>query len=667
MTQHWIDETFGRVPLRLLLIAPFVLQTVAVIALVGYFSYRSGQSAVENLVGQLMEQTSHQISDRLDTSLQLPQQAIAVNRQAFQAGYLDLNNFRQLQSYLWQQINLSPSLGPTYFVSEQGGQIGYLRLLSQESVEEFAKLTGKKLAIGTLILLEAIPAKPTQRKLYLVDSQGKAKELIYAAAIDGRTTPWYLAAKTAARQIWSPVYAYTMTPTLGINAVVPVYSDGEFQGVFTSSVPLSGLSNFLSRLNASSTGQTFILERSGDLVATSTMETPSIRRSKQKNIRLPATQSQDARTRAIATHLQKRWGDPNPIQTHQLLKVAIEGNQFFAQVSPYRDAYGLDWLVVTAIPESDFMAKIHDNVHNTLLLCGLALLITITAGSLTAQWIAQPIWQLNLAAKQLSRGNFAPLTVSPRVGEVRELTHSFAEMAQQLQTSFDELAEQKAYLADLLEILPVGVAIHNQEGAVIYFNRAVKQLLGLETVPNTEINELATAYQLYRAGTDQLYPEQELPAVRALRGETVILDDIVSRQPGKTVSLGGQAVPVFCQKQVAAAIVVFEDITAQKQTEELMAAYNLKLQQQVQELERLNHLKDDFLSTVSHELRTPMSSIRMATQMLEVILEKLQPSENLALQLDQYLRILTQECQREMSLINNLLDLSRLEGRIRSA
>lgn len=85
-------------------------------------------------------------------------------------------------------------------------------------------------------------------------------------------------------------------------------------------------------------------------------------------------------------------------------------------------------------------------------------------------------------------------------------------------------------------------------------------------------------------------------------------------------------------------------------------------QTQVEELERLNRLKDDFLSTVSHELRTPMASIKMATQMLEVHLKRLgmledSPNQRVA----QYFQILQTECQREISLINDLLDLSRLD------
>jgi PAS domain S-box-containing protein len=76
-------------------------------------------------------------------------------------------------------------------------------------------------------------------------------------------------------------------------------------------------------------------------------------------------------------------------------------------------------------------------------------------------------------------------------------------------------------------------------------------------------------------------------------------------------------------------------------------------QAQVEELEKLNQLKDDFLSTVSHELRTPVSNMKMAIRML-----KLKPSGDRA---QRYWEILEAECDREAMLVNDLLDLQQLE------
>jgi signal transduction histidine kinase len=84
-------------------------------------------------------------------------------------------------------------------------------------------------------------------------------------------------------------------------------------------------------------------------------------------------------------------------------------------------------------------------------------------------------------------------------------------------------------------------------------------------------------------------------------------------------------------------------------------------QAQVAELEKLNQLKDDFLSTVSHELKTPISNMNMAIQMLEIQLKQCDSPEDARQRIDRYLGILRSECKREDELVTDLLDLQRLE------
>ncbi len=90
-------------------------------------------------------------------------------------------------------------------------------------------------------------------------------------------------------------------------------------------------------------------------------------------------------------------------------------------------------------------------------------------------------------------------------------------------------------------------------------------------------------------------------------------------------------------------------------------------QAQVEELERLNRLKDDFVSTVSHELRTPLSSIKAVSQLLEGQLSHLPDAEaeHLSIAPDKvkhYLKVLEEECDREIKLINDLLYLSGIDA-----
>ena len=72
------------------------------------------------------------------------------------------------------------------------------------------------------------------------------------------------------------------------------------------------------------------------------------------------------------------------------------------------------------------------------------------------------------------------------------------------------------------------------------------------------------------------------------------------------------------------------------------------------ELEELNRLKDDFVSTVSHELRSPIANVRMALTLMRTI-----PSES---KREQYYDLALNECNRQIELVGDLLDLQRLEA-----
>jgi signal transduction histidine kinase/DNA-binding response OmpR family regulator len=99
-------------------------------------------------------------------------------------------------------------------------------------------------------------------------------------------------------------------------------------------------------------------------------------------------------------------------------------------------------------------------------------------------------------------------------------------------------------------------------------------------------------------------------------------------------------------------------------------------QTQVETLESLHQLKDDFLSTVSHELRSPVTNMKMAIQMLDVALNQIEtsfaaietdsPSNKTVQRAIHYLQILDSECEREINLVNDLLDLQRLEAGVQN-
>lgn len=150
---------------------------------------------------------------------------------------------------------------------------------------------------------------------------------------------------------------------------------------------------------------------------------------------------------------------------------------------------------------------------------------------------------------------------------------------------------------------------------------------------------------------------------------------ILITKNGREIPIENNAAPLKDEQgQIKGVVVIFRDITHRLEANKnhLIQARNQQLEAQMAELERLNQLKDDFLSTVSHELRTPMANIRMAVKMLELSLGRInelltsaRPPIDIS-STARYLQILKDECGREINLIENILDLQRLEAGVQT-
>jgi signal transduction histidine kinase len=88
-----------------------------------------------------------------------------------------------------------------------------------------------------------------------------------------------------------------------------------------------------------------------------------------------------------------------------------------------------------------------------------------------------------------------------------------------------------------------------------------------------------------------------------------------------------------------------------------------ELIEKIAELESVCQQKNDFINNISHDLRAPLMNIKMAVRMLKISLATDNNIANILSghQAEKYLKILDLECDREVSLINDILDLQRLE------
>src|SRR4028119_1630843 len=108
---------FRKIPLQILLIIPFVVQTVGGVAVVGYLSYRNGQKAVNDVATQLRNETSTRIKQNLTYLLAIPFQSFETYDATLSQNRIDLNNGRDVEKFLWRQLPAFPLVAATAFVT----------------------------------------------------------------------------------------------------------------------------------------------------------------------------------------------------------------------------------------------------------------------------------------------------------------------------------------------------------------------------------------------------------------------------------------------------------------------------------------------------------------------------------------------------------------------
>lgn len=574
------------IPLRWVLVVPFVLQTVGAVTLVGYLSFRSGQRVVENLAHQLIAEVGNRTTLYLEKTLEVPHLINQLNADAMSLGTipnLQTENTETLEKFFGRQILRFPSVSTIAIANERGGMIGSGQKSSSPSRSKIG--SGEKNSIALASVYRTERFTKGRYSISDVDTQGnKIRTQTISQNYDARIRPWYTTPKQARKATWSPIYEYiSRTKVLGISAGLPIYNRyGKFLGVLTADLTLDHLNQFLSNLKISKSGQIFIIERSGLLIASST-NYPVFKLPAGKLQRTKALESQNSIIRETTAQLTKRFRNLTQINNIQQFEFEQPAGKQFAQVIPYSDRLGLDWLIIIVVPESDFTAEIQANNYRTVLLSSLALMVSILLGLWTARKITQPIQKLNLCTQAFSAGKTV-LPLSPTgIREIDVLRDGFNQMMIQLNTSFQALQENQQTLETFLDSVPVGVSIHAPSGQVIFVNNKGKEILTLGVTPAIA-EELSATYQLYMAGTNEFYPIEQLPAIRGLKGELVYIDDMEIAVSGRRVPIEVSTIPVFDKNgNVLYAINAFQDITQRVQSEQLLANYQRELERQVAE------------------------------------------------------------------------------------
>jgi two-component system phosphate regulon sensor histidine kinase PhoR len=250
-----------------------------------------------------------------------------------------------------------------------------------------------------------------------------------------------------------------------------------------------------------------------------------------------------------------------------------------------------------------------------------ALLLALTAGALSAIFLSQPLVRIADAGDRFLHGETEVKIPVRHEDEIGRLARAFNYLSEEIV----RLTRKEEWLREVLSSIREAIIVTNASGEIVLANPAASKLFMIEAarkraIPVTHIEDqvMRELFERVHARQSGIYKE-ELTAMTS---------------KGKRV-LKVTAVPVMKGLLFDGTVLVINDVTR---------------------LRNLERTRRDFVSSVSHELRTPLASIKGYTETL------LEGAVNDPEHATAFLNIILQESEQLTALVNDVLDLSRIES-----
>ena len=262
------------------------------------------------------------------------------------------------------------------------------------------------------------------------------------------------------------------------------------------------------------------------------------------------------------------------------------------------------------------------------------ILITATSYIIQTRLIYIPITRLKDITSQLSQGNYKIKLPSITMDEIGILTISIDQMRQKIQYSLNELADKEELQRAIVDSVPDAIITMNKQGIVKTFNAAAENIFQYRAkdIVDNNINMLMpkNISQHHDNYVESFNEESTNNVVGQNR------NDLFGKRKDDSLFPIELSINTTLIDGEVLFTGILRDITERKKVE---------------------RLKDEFVSTVSHELRTPLTAIKGSLDLITKGLG-LDLPDNAITMLD----ISNRNVDRLLSLINDILDISKLES-----
>ena len=300
------------------------------------------------------------------------------------------------------------------------------------------------------------------------------------------------------------------------------------------------------------------------------------------------------------------------------------------------------WYVMVGLSSRSIKTTASRLIFHNLISGSFAVLLGAIVSFLLAKSICKPIIALTGASKIIADGDLEHRVTAETNDEVGELARTFNDMAVKLKKSYTHLEEKVEELATEKELLSItlggiseGLIAVDIDKRIILSNEVAENLCGwkFKEVEGKLVDEV---FQIINEQTQEPLKNPIDKALKSKETECGTQYDVLVSRNGSRRPVSVSAAPIRkTEGEVVGVVMVFRDVSHERE---------------------LDRMKTDFVSSVSHELRTPLTSIKAYTE--TILHDRDMPEETKR----SFLDVISEETDRLASLIEDLLEVSRIEA-----
>ncbi|MEA5026677.1 MAG: diguanylate cyclase [Erysipelotrichaceae bacterium] len=553
-----------KISIRTIILVFFILVLTGSFSLIGHLIFNNWIASANETTENIAYEINNVIYDRITNFMQSATQINDTNYRLIMNGIVDLTNSEEREKFFVSVLSSMPE--EIYSLSYGSADGAYYGARRNENNEIEIMINDQQTGGNSWY--------------YSVNEQMTAGELIKDAGdFDPRLRAWYQAAATTGKPIFSPIYQHFFMNDLAISTAYPIYQDNELIGVLGTHILLSGINDYLQETVSNYQGMAVIVEKDTGLLIGNSLEIDNFVISSDSTLnRYSIDQLDNATLQSINKAYQAAPQDSFNMTT-------INGNyDVYVQELTMN---GIDWLIISAIPESLLLTPVNSNIQITLTLMILTILVSILIFNIFAKIFLAPIADVMKFSEGLSTGDLTRRIPIIRHDEFGVLANSLNQVADKMEYMVNDLETAVSSRTNELYLANEKLA-EKQEQLRLILDSTAEAIYGVDLDGNcTFCNSGCLAILGYQTPEDLLgknihqlihhsHPDKTPFLLKDCKIHKVMIegvgkhanDEVFWRADGTSFFVEYRAYPQIKNDQIVGEVITFTDITERKKHED---------------------------------------------------------------------------------------------------